>query len=186
MVTICTAWKQAVEGDEQVWAKNYIRLLHACFMERGMTDTSCFGRGLKRLTFRGNPFLPTQGEFVEMCQPQPEDFDLPELDAGFIQAQRIWLHKDLPIHEAHPVFHHMAANNIFHVFGFKNARSAEMKMWKQEFKLALHQCMWHLSNGGELGEAPLPLEHKREVIQPTDEDIEATADTRASLMEAFA
>ena len=185
MITICTAWKQAATGDEQQWAKDYIRLLGACFKSRGVYSPESFAMGLERLTFAGNPFLPTQGEFVDMCQPRATDYGLPDLESGFIQAQRIWLHKDLLIQDAHPVFHHMASQGIFHVYGFKQAKTGDMKGWKAEFNLALNQCMWHLQRGDELGEAPKALEHDRTIIQPTAEDIERTSKARTELMEKF-
>ena len=169
----------------KLWAKNYVRILHACLLKRNI-QVSDFGRGLERLAFSKKQWLPTQGEFVEMCEKGFTDYGMPDLESAWIQAQRIWLHKTKDITEAHPCFNHMATNNIFYVYGFKQAKAEQMGGWKKEFELAMNQCLGFVRNGQKFGEVPKRLQENRAIIKPTKADIEQTKDARAFLMEQMA
>ena len=84
--SIFPAFKQAWPSQEifdsakKTWIK--------AFIEAGMQDLSVLQYGLKALRASKSPFVPTPGQFIEMCKPSPESFGLPSVMDAYKEACR--------------------------------------------------------------------------------------------------
>lgn len=81
------AWRQAwnttevLEAAKLEWVK--------AFVENGISDWDRQVEvGLRRLRAEKSDFVPSPGKFIGWCNPQPEDFGLPEVDAAYAEACR--------------------------------------------------------------------------------------------------
>ena len=89
LTVICTAWKQALNGDHpDQYAKNYKRELLDSLVHSGINDWQMIERGLMTAKSNGNDFLPNPGKFVEWCKLQVEDFGLPSVEEAYREASR--------------------------------------------------------------------------------------------------
>lgn len=83
---IFPAFKQAWPTQEifdhakKAWVKS--------FKEAGLQDLSVLQHGLKALRASKSPFVPTPGQFIEMCKPSPESFGLPSVMDAYKEACR--------------------------------------------------------------------------------------------------
>lgn len=79
----CTAWKQAVEGDVNLWAKDYKRELLDALIRHQVSDWRMVDRGLSSVT---TPWLPNQDQFAEWCKLTHADFGMPDPVEAYVEA----------------------------------------------------------------------------------------------------
>jgi len=81
--TICTAWKQASEGDVNAYAADYKRELLEALVRERVSDLRQIERGLAGVT---SDFLPNPSKFARSCLPSPEELGIPSESEAFQQA----------------------------------------------------------------------------------------------------
>lgn len=74
------AWpnQEILDCAKKTWVK--------AFFEAGIQDLSIIAVGLKALRATKNPFVPTPGQFLEMCKPTAESLGLPKLYEAYNEA----------------------------------------------------------------------------------------------------
>ncbi|RDH41426.1 replication protein P [Zooshikella ganghwensis] len=80
----CSAWSYTFPDTEtlkvvkQQWIKTFI--------ENGISSDQQINIGMAKVRKLGSPYVPTPGEFVRYCQPQPEDYGLPSAEIAYREA----------------------------------------------------------------------------------------------------
>lgn len=100
LFSVCKAWKVAL-GDEQA-VGDCKRQWLSTFKENNITSIERIKKGMVKVRARKLPFLPSPGEFLEMCTPCYVDEGWPEPKDAFGSACRVMydLHHNVksPIH----------------------------------------------------------------------------------------
>lgn len=109
MLRICTAWKQAVDGDPREFSKGYkVELVNALVDEKVVSEDQ-LRRGLRRLRQEGSDFLPNPGKFASWCGQQLSDFGLPDPREAYEEASREFGKHSLARRWSHPAVYAAAS-----------------------------------------------------------------------------
>lgn len=78
------AWRAAWPSDQmentakRSWTK--------AFTAAGMCSIQQIRYGIDRCRASGSPFMPSVGQFLDWCQPSPENMGLPSVERAYLQA----------------------------------------------------------------------------------------------------
>jgi len=143
-----------------VWAtqEDYInakRSWYRAFNLVGLNNMALIERGLDKLRIRCGKeasFVPTSGQFIEMCKITPEEMGIPSLEEAYreaaTQGRSTW---------SHPIVYYAWYNSG--PFEMKTLpRSQNFPIFERNYQILLRKML----NGEELPEIPKAIEHKRE------------------------
>ncbi len=84
LTVIMPAFKQAwpKEGDFELAKKEWIIAFH----QANINTIEQIKRGLNHFRLLATPFVPSPGEFIEWCQPSPEDIGMPSIEQAYKEA----------------------------------------------------------------------------------------------------
>jgi hypothetical protein len=85
--SIFPAFKQAWPTEEcfQRAKRNWVK----AFMVSGINNIAQLKFGIRKCILSESPFVPTSGQFISWCTPQPEDLGLPTVEEAFTQSIRM-------------------------------------------------------------------------------------------------
>ncbi len=84
LAAIFPAWKAAFNGPESVRTAKRVWLM--AFRDAGINSFDQVRQGLLRASREGKPFLPSVGQFIAWCYPDPADFGLPTVADAWNQV----------------------------------------------------------------------------------------------------
>lgn len=141
------AWRQAWSTKEAIASAKAAWV--TAFIEGGITDWDRqVELGLRRLRAEKSDFVPSPGKFIGWCQPMPEDFGLPEVEAAYAEACR----KAHPAQRqsvkwTHPAVYHAATD-----VGLDNLmmlpRETSLQLFERSYVVMCRRCMTGASLGG--------------------------------------
>lgn len=143
-----------------VWAtqEDYInakRSWYRAFNLAGLTSMTLIERGLDKLRLRCGKeasFVPTSGQFIEMCKITPEEMGIPSLEEAYREAAT-------QVHSSwsHPIVYH-AWNNSGSFEMRVLPRSQNFPIFERNYQILLKKML----NGEDLPVIPKAIEHKSE------------------------
>lgn len=161
------AWRQTftckadIDSAKRVWARGLV--------EAGIHSEQQLQWGLRKARRSESPFWPSVGQFINWCQPDPEDFGLPTPESAFKEASR-------NSHPAHPASvdckwtHAAVYVAARETGGYELANLPRDKSWPL-FKRAYNIAVRRVLEGEELdGEIPKALPKTPEP-RPVDPEI---------------
>lgn len=122
------------------------------FMYANLTDLNMINHGLNELSIKKSTFMPSPGEFIELCKPSPESLGIPNLEKAYDEAcknshfsktEKQWSHK--------AVFHAWKETGSYALSHFP--RSQSFPMFKRNYEITIN----HITNGQHLTEIPLGI-----------------------------
>lgn len=84
LIAISPAFKQAWPNESEFQATKKEWVL--AFVESNINSIEFLKKGLAALRKSPTPFVPSPGEFIEMCYPSPEDIGAPSLESAYREA----------------------------------------------------------------------------------------------------
>lgn len=153
LMAIFPAWKQAWPDDEALAAakRSWIK----AFMAAGINTLEQIRFGVERCRALGRPFAPSVGEFVDMCQPTPEEMGIPPLARALAEAlenfhpSRAWSRQ-----WTHPAVRHAALQ-----CEAQNLGSMEVERAEKVFARAYDITIRMLVAGKPLGDIATGIGH---------------------------
>ena len=161
--SIFPAWKWAFPDDQsqnqakRTWAK--------AFIENRIHSIQQVQRGLSKARASGSPHIPSVGQFIKWCQPEPSDFGLPDEREAYFEAlrnatefeQKEW---------SHPAVFVASRETTTHVLRAK-AEKDSYAMFQRNYQIACRRVF----SGEDLSkEIPLALPEKA-TYMPVAKDV---------------
>lgn len=84
LMAINPAFRQAWPTEEEFLDTKMQWVL--AFMDKGLVSVETVDRGLKRIRSNSSPFVPSPGQFIEMCKATPEDLGAPSIELAYDEA----------------------------------------------------------------------------------------------------
>lgn len=84
LLAINPAFKQAWPTEEEFKATKKEWVL--AFQEANINTIEHLKKGLAKVRLNPSPFIPSPGEFIAMCKPEPEDVGAPSIDKAYREA----------------------------------------------------------------------------------------------------
>lgn len=84
LISINPAFKQAwpTESEFKATKKEWV----LAFVDSGISSIEQIKSGIKKLRLDPSPFIPSPGEFIKLCTPEPEDIGAPNVDLAYDEA----------------------------------------------------------------------------------------------------
>lgn len=150
--SILPAFKQAwpTKGEYDGAKRNWILAL----CESNLKTMNQIKSGLKKLRAQNSPFVPTCGQFIELCKSSAQELGLPMIEKAYTEACKA----------SHPQgekkFSHKVVESAFVNVGSYNLRtypkSVSYPMFEHAYELSCRAFM----EGGELNAIPKAIEEK--------------------------
>lgn len=80
----CPAWRASLPDADYVASAR--KLWIKAFAAAGLTDKALIQKGINKLILKGQQYLISPAEFIELCQPSPEDFGITPLEDAYKEA----------------------------------------------------------------------------------------------------
>lgn len=80
----CPAWRASLPDADYVASAR--KLWIKAFAAAGLTDKALIQKGINKLILKGQQYLISPAEFIELCQPSPEDFGVTTLEDAYKEA----------------------------------------------------------------------------------------------------
>lgn len=160
---IFPAWKQAFDGIDGV--RTAKRIWMNVLLDSGINSMGQIQTGLRKAAKSENPFMPSVGQFVKWCSPDPEEIGLPDAKKAWneiLVARRIAEYGDKPFEFSHGII--LAARNDLpqkrvDVF---NWRLLELDKALDKFTPIYSEYIYRAMSG-ESFELPVMIEDKKDL-----------------------
>lgn len=149
--SIFPAFKQAwpTESDFEAAKREWMK----AFRIAGLTDLEKIKYGVNKYRLLPNPFAPSPGQFIAMCNPSPEDLGLPS-------SFEAWKQVSTQIGNARRQFSHKVIDHAFLETGLWNFTHLSAKdaqaLFFRNYEITLQMYI----EGKTLREIPKAIEHK--------------------------
>lgn len=84
LMAINPAWKQAWPTEEEFKSTKKEWVL--AFIDANINTIEQLKSGLKKVRMKSSPFIPSPGEFIELCKPTPDDIGAPSVEDAYNEA----------------------------------------------------------------------------------------------------
>lgn len=148
--SICSAWRSAWPDQKtyDLARDNWIK----AFIDAGISSWDRIEYGLRKQRQVGKPFIPSVGEFIALCTPDPEEIGLPSIDRAYAMAATI-AHPAADRSKCLQVVYHAACETGFNVLSTESAEKT-YRLFKKHYLAAIEI----VASGGKLKDMPLPPE----------------------------
>lgn len=128
------AWPQEADFDnaKREWMK--------AFKQGKISDVEIIKRGVNRYRLLPSPFVPSPGQFIEMCKPSPDEFGLKSLEEAFKEACYISQPSCINKQFSHPSIR-LACHLTGSFFLCNNARSKTYPIFEKNYHDSMKQFM---------------------------------------------
>ena len=86
LLSICPAYDNAWKNQEEM--NNTKKQWLIALLDSNHLNLKCINRGILKLRQRNLPYIPSPGQFIELCKPTAEDLSLPSAQKAFEEACR--------------------------------------------------------------------------------------------------
>jgi hypothetical protein len=174
---IFPAWRtsyptaDALNSAKREWVKALIA--------SGVTSTQQVARGMNKARTAGGDFFPSPGKFISWCKPNASDFDMPDANSAWIEANR----------HSHNVLAHKWSHPAVYAAGKGCWFEMRAGSYKKEQYIASYERLIESVSRGEVIEGPVAdstkLEHQSGSKTTTEEAKAAAAQALAELRKGF-
>jgi hypothetical protein len=171
--SILPAFKQAwpTKGEYAAAKRNWT----LAFCESNLKSMNQIKIGLKRLRSQISPFVPTCGQFIELCKATAQELGLPTVEKAYTEACAA----------AHPqgdkIFSHRVVEHAFVNVGSYNLKTYPKSVSYPMFEHAYEVSCQSFMNGDKLTEIPKAIEDKTEELITKQKGIAALSDIKKHL-----
>lgn len=152
LTRIKPAFKQAWPTDYQF---NMVkREWVASFKDNNIHSLNQIKKAYEKLRDAPSAFIPSPGEFIELCKPEPQDINAPDLKSAYSEACL----KSHPTYGPDKNWSHVAVRNAAREVGSHELRSEPASKTKPMFKKAYEKAIKDYSDNRNMDQ----IENKRQ------------------------
>lgn len=155
MQSVCTAWKNPIEGDVQEYINRYKMSLLQALVFHNVTNWQWIMNGIRAIE---SPFLPNPDSFALLCVPSPQDIGLPSFVDAYLQGSGCSTEK-------HPAVVYLLRSNP--ELGW-TLRSSPQHVSRPIFDKAWKDLIRFVAGGGVIPEPELQISEAEHVRAPRE------------------